>query len=414
MSLFPSFFLGGFECATHRRRDGRRLDLVASTRHDRFATADYARLRDAGILAARDGVRWHLIEPRPGVYDFASAVPMLRAAREAGVLVVWDLLHFGWPDHVDVWAADFADRFARFAGAFARVHRDEAGGLLFVAPVNEPSFVSFAGGQEGFFNPFATGRGDDLKARLVRAAVAAVEAVWAVGPARVVHTDPIINIQADPTRPQDRVAAEVYRQSQFAVWDMLAGRARPELGGHPKYLDILGVNYYPQNQWFHNPFGKESVLLVPSHPHHLPLRYMLREVHERYGRPLFVAETGIEDDARPDWLRYVAGEVAAAVGLGVPVEGVCLYPVVNHPGWDDDRHCHNGLWDYADDDGRREIYGPLADELRRQQRTFDRIFSGDARPSAGGAADVQTLDTAARHMGDLTDHARDTGAGPGG
>ena len=26
----------------------------------------------------------------------------------------------------------------------------------------------------------------------------------------------------------------------------------PELGGQEKYLDIIGVNFYPHNQWFYN------------------------------------------------------------------------------------------------------------------------------------------------------------------
>ncbi|RYI87935.1 MAG: beta-glucosidase, partial [Acetobacteraceae bacterium] len=60
-SLFPSTFLGGFECSTQRRRDGRRLDLIAGTRHDLMAVEDYRQLVEHGIKAARDGVRWHLI-----------------------------------------------------------------------------------------------------------------------------------------------------------------------------------------------------------------------------------------------------------------------------------------------------------------------------------------------------------------
>jgi hypothetical protein len=43
-SLFKSFFLGGFECSNHRRSDGRRLDLIAATGHDRWAAHDYAEL----------------------------------------------------------------------------------------------------------------------------------------------------------------------------------------------------------------------------------------------------------------------------------------------------------------------------------------------------------------------------------
>jgi hypothetical protein len=54
-NLFRSFLLGGFECSTHRRRDGRRLDLIRASRHDEFAREDYERLRARGICAARDG-----------------------------------------------------------------------------------------------------------------------------------------------------------------------------------------------------------------------------------------------------------------------------------------------------------------------------------------------------------------------
>src|SRR5690606_1686237 len=60
--LFSSYFMAGFECSTHRRADGRRLDLVAATAHDRLAAADYRQVRDLGLTTARDGLRWHLIE----------------------------------------------------------------------------------------------------------------------------------------------------------------------------------------------------------------------------------------------------------------------------------------------------------------------------------------------------------------
>ena len=72
---------------------------------------------------------------------------------------------------------------------------------------------------------------------------------------RIVHTDPLIHVAADPARPQDRAAAAGWRQAQYQAWDMLAGRLEPQLGGSPKHLDILGVNYYPHNQWFHGETG---------------------------------------------------------------------------------------------------------------------------------------------------------------
>jgi hypothetical protein len=80
--LLNSFFLGGFECSTHRRHDGRRLDLIAATGHDRAVVQDYLWMVEHGIRSVRDGVRWHLIETTPGHYDWSSLVPMVRAARE--------------------------------------------------------------------------------------------------------------------------------------------------------------------------------------------------------------------------------------------------------------------------------------------------------------------------------------------
>jgi len=398
--------MGGFECSTHVRRDGRRLDLIAATRHDRFAREDYARLAHAGLLAARDGVRWHLVDRGTGRYDWSPVRPLIAAARAAGVTVAWDLLHFGWPDGVDPFGEEFVERFAAYAHGFATLWAREGEGPLVVTPVNEISFLSFAGGEKGFFNPFARRRGDELKEQLVRAAIAACREIrGVVRGARFVHSDPIINIIANPTRPEDRLKAELYRLSQYAAWDMIAGRVRPELGGRPEFLDVVGADYYVHNQWMHR--GK---MLPPSHPQHLPLRYMLRELYERYGRPVIIAETGIEAEARPDWLRYVGREAFAARALGVELEAVCLYPIVDHPGWEDDRHCPNGLWGYADDRGRRPIDEPFAEELVRQQRALAEAPQRPGRPAAVGEEllpqEIAALDRAAWSIDEETEKSR--------
>lgn len=404
-ALFKSFFIGGFESSTHwRHKDGKRLDLVGATGHDRFAAQDYARLHSLGIHTARDGVRWHLIDKGGGEYDWSSALPMLRAARATRTQVIWDLLHFGWPDGLDVFSAAFVERFERFARAFMRVLTQETDEVPFIAPVNEPSFLSYAAGEKGFFYPFVHARGNEIKAQFVRGIVAACAAARAVHPGtRLVHTDPVINVIADPRRPQDRLAAELHRLAQFDAWDIIAGRARPELGGRAEFLDILGLNYYVQNQWLHN-----GGVLVPTHPQHLPFRYFLNEAHERYARPLFIAETGIEADVRQDWLRYLGQEVRGALQLGVPVGGLCWYPIVDHPGWEDDRHCPNGLWGYADEAGDRPSYKPLEDELRRQQKLLEGFHGGEAW--AGEAfehGDWNVLNTAAHAMDILTTQSRE-------
>jgi hypothetical protein len=63
--IFKSYFMGGFECSTHRNFQRRRIDVIEATRHDVFAEADYRRLIHFGIRTARDGIRWHLIEREP-------------------------------------------------------------------------------------------------------------------------------------------------------------------------------------------------------------------------------------------------------------------------------------------------------------------------------------------------------------
>jgi beta-glucosidase/6-phospho-beta-glucosidase/beta-galactosidase len=390
-STFRSFFMGGFECSTHRLRSGRRLDVLGATGHDRWARLDYERLARAGILTARDGIRWHLVENSPGKYDFSAVDSMLASARAAGVQVLWDLFHYGWPDGLDIFHRDFVDRFAAFSAAFAEVATRNTDGAPWIVPVNEISFFAWAGGEIGIFNPFATGRGDELKTQLVRAAVASIRAMWQVNPnIRIVHTEPMINVVGDSGGPQD--AAEGHRQAQYAALDMIAGRTHPELGGREEYLGIIGVNYYIHNQWVYP--GGHGMTLEPSHSRYRPVWRMLQEVADRFARPVFIAETGIEDDARAAWLRYMGDEVRTAIRHDVPVQGLCLYPIVNHPGWEDDRHCYNGLWDYADALGAREIYGPLAEELERQRRLMVGPVS-DAEPAA---IDARLLNAAAHWM----------------
>jgi hypothetical protein len=363
--IFQSFYLGGFECSTPRLRSGRRLDLIDATQHDRYASSDYARLREVGISTARDGLRWHLIERSPGRYDFSSVLPLVRAARDAGVQVIWDMCHYGWPDDLDIFQPEFVTRLAGLSRAFTGLLASESDQIPFIVPINEISFFSWISGDEGIFYPYGRGRGDELKMQLVRATIACIEAAWEVDPrTRIVLVDPMINVVARPERPSDDQAAEGYRLAQYSAWEMICGRICPQLGGREEYLDIIGLNYYLHNQWFY----PDREMIPLSHPLYRPLRELLKEVYERYNRPVFIAETGVEDDLRPSWLRYISREVRAGLRAGVPIEGICLYPIINYPGWEDERHCHTGLWGYADENGMREICQPLAHELQHQTR----------------------------------------------
>jgi hypothetical protein len=207
-----------------------------------------------------------------------------------------------------------------------------------------------------------------------------MDAVWAVLPeVRFLQIDPLIHIVPDPERPEEAAAAEGHRLAQYQALDMIAGRLWPQLGGAERYLDIIGLNFYPNNEWIYH-----GASLRPKHRLYRPLRELLLEVYERYERPLFLSETGTEGRTRGSWLKYVTQEVKAALEWGIPIHGICLYPVVNHPGWLDERHCPNGLWDYADDKGHRPICKALARELHAAQFWLER----PALPrSAAGSSD---------------------------
>ena len=133
------------------------------------------------------------------------------------------------------------DTLRRFVAAAARIVRDETDQAPFDCPVNEISYWAWVGGDEARFYPAVRGRGGELKRQLVRASIAAIEAVRDVDPrVRILHAEPAIRIIADPATPKAVGMAQQEHEAQFEAWDMLTGKIAPELGGRPDYLDIAG------------------------------------------------------------------------------------------------------------------------------------------------------------------------------
>ena len=399
--LFNSFFLGGFECSTHRLRSGKRLDVVHSTRHDELASSDYRLLQQHGIRTARDGLRWHLIEQSPGTYDFSSATGMLRAGRDTGMQIIWDLWHYGWPDDIDIFSAAFVDRFTSFAReAAARISEYSEAPLI--SPINEISFFSWAAGEGGIFNPFAKHRGDEMKRQLVRATIQAVDAMREVNPSvRIFQIDPIINVVPEGSSEADVRNAESYRLSQFAAWDMILGRAEPELGGREDLIDVIGVNYY-----IHNQFVWDGGMIVPVRSALPPrqrrcCRRSTSGIGGRSSSPRPASRTrpgrrGCATCARKcsrRWRQACRSKASASTRSSIIRAGTTTATATTA--------CSTTPMRPAP-----RAYQPLAAELSRQQANLAALESGASTVTDINDLDTTALDWAAHVMQERTDEGR--------
>lgn len=353
-SPWRSFWMGGFEGADHVNSKGLPLDMVAACDHEQHVETDYAQMHAWGLRTARESVGWRLSECN-GRFDFSRPRRFARIARTQGIQIQWTLMHYGTPADVSIQDDAFCERFARFAREAALALGDQAEDPPIYTLINEMSFVSWAVSQTRLLHPYgldaetAPGAtlhdGFHIKCRLVKAALMGMQAILEVDPrARFLHVEPLVHVVPPEGRSDLQGLADEVCAYQWQVWDMLAGRLLPELGGHEGALDLLGVNHYHNGQW--EVLTEKRLHWHLGDPRRRSFGDLVKAVWSRYRRPLIVAETSHVGEGRAAWLDDMAGEVAQAMSDGVLLQGLCLYPVVDRPDWDDPQHWHHsGLWD---------------------------------------------------------------------
>ncbi|MED5618947.1 glycosyltransferase [Ideonella sp. BN130291] len=383
-----SFWMAGFEGADHRNRRGEPIDMARITGHAALLEADYEHCARMGLRTVRESIGWRLAEPHPGVYDFTRLRRIAQAARRHGMQVLWTLMHYGMPDDLHVLHPDFVPRFVRFASAAAReLAAQQADEPPVVTPINEIGFLAWvlseteriAGtpqrvGEQGHESSLHSGYA--IKCHLVHAALEAMKAMRGIEPAmRFLHVEPLVHVVAPREAPQLQPLADQVAGFQWQVWDLLCGRAEPQLGGAPQWLDLLGLNHYHNGQW---EVGTEKRLKWHlQDPRRRPFGDLALAAWERYRHPMIVAETSHVGIGRAAWLHDIALEVQRVRTLGVPLDGLCLYPIVDRPGWDAlDRWHNSGLWDAAVPGQTprptgRVLCRPYAKALRRWQQRME-------------------------------------------
>jgi len=332
---------GGFESTYQPAFD---RDVVETTQHDRRWRADLDLLEGCGVHTLRYPLRWHRIEPEPGRFDWAHTDAVLGHMRDRGLRPIVDLLHHtSHPRWVgDLAAPGFGPAFVRFVEAVAERYP----WLPAYTVCNEPFTTVLLCGQEGLWPPHL--RGDEgfvaVASSLLPAVTAASRSLRdALPAARHVH------VEAAERHTWDRggeAAAELCNDRRFLLTDLLVGlpvdRDRPfarHLAAHggahlldvePGSVDVLGLDYYAHNQWHWT--GRGGTNVAPAPP---PLSDLFVEYWDRYRLPTALGETNLCGAAsdRASWLRYAVEQCEVAVGAGVPVEGLCWFPVVDSADW---------------------------------------------------------------------------------
>jgi len=358
--------MGGFECADHINRHGDRVNLLQETQHDVRVYEDYRDLVEMGIFTVREGICWSNVEKTPGNYDFSEVLNRIKAAEKFGIQVIWDLIHFGYPDGLFPTHPHFAQRFENLCRAFVQFYRLMTDETLYVVPINEISFLSWLSGEARGTVPFATHNGWDIKYHLCKAAIKGIKALKEEDPTcKIVLVEPLVLIHDDGDDPD-----HLYRrnQYQFEAMDIIAGRMCPDLGGDESFLEILGFNYYWNCQWR----GEDKSLAWPDvNDERVELNELLLQAYTRYEKPIFLSETGHFGEGRAQWLEEITAQVLLAHQRGVDFHGVCIYPITDRPDWDNlSVYSNCGLFD-LDENGNRIPVLDYIECLERQQQKLN-------------------------------------------
>jgi beta-glucosidase/6-phospho-beta-glucosidase/beta-galactosidase len=332
--------------------------MLKASRHDEYCRMDYTLAKQLGVTTVREGLSWHQIDTGTGIYDFSRFEPMMKIGQEEGMQQIWDLNHFDFPDYLDPFSENFPKKFGEYAKRAIEVIRKYQAGTLYISPINEISFFAWIGADRGVWSPYKKGQHNGLafKQQLVRASLAAMKSIWSIdNDVRFIHIDPFMRrVAVEPAhRKVTKSVNEFNNLVRFEAWDMIAGKTYPEVGGEPHYLDIVGMNYYFHNQEFVFSREKNAVEYAAMEwdsQARIPFWQMIKEVYDRYQRPIVISETGSVGELRSEWWKRTLKEVDEGITRGLPICGVCAYPTVDRPESVNYLLRLSGLWDFKDDD----------------------------------------------------------------
>jgi beta-glucosidase len=348
----PIELIGAFESTYQPRHD---RDIFESTGHDVRWKQDLGLLTSCGVHRLRYPVRWHRVEHDEGHFDWRYTDEVLLHLRDNGFQPIIDLVHHtSYPKWLEGGFADprFRAAYLRYTEEFAKRYPWVQEYTLF----NEPFSTLFLTGHEAIWPPYQKGL-ENFVSQILNVLPALAEASRAYADllpgAKHVWVDTCEHHTG--TGAGGSATARMANERRFLVIDSFLGRgydpAGPmadllrDAGGEalqvlePGRIDVLGLDYYAHCQWHFDDTGG-----APNTPYPLPLAQQIHMYWDRYRLPCLVSETNILGRAsdRATWFKYVLEQCELARQMGVPLEGLCWFPVIDSTDWNTLLYRSNG------------------------------------------------------------------------
>ena len=381
----PLELWGGIECSVVRIGDAWRDQVRETGHHDR--PGDLDQVAGLGIRTLRVPLVWERLQAGGDAWRWHDE--RMERLRGLGVAPIAGLVHHGsGPAGTDLLDPGFPEALAVHAARVAERYP----WITMWTPVNEPLTTARFSGLYGHWHPHACAEAAFLLmvATQCRAVLLAMRAVCARIPgARLVQTEDI-----GKTFSTARLSYQAGYENdrRWLSFDLLCGRvdrAHPwrghlvasgvpeawldEFEGGEAAPDLMGVNYYVTGERFLD----HRVGLYPAHMHggngrhayvdteaarvdpvHGALGWAarLREVWERYRRPIAVTEVHLGDQPEEQvrWLLEAWDAARLLRAEGADVRAVTVWSLFGAVDWDSLLRCCNGRYEAGAFDARHD------------------------------------------------------------
>ncbi|CDX32018.1 dTDP-4-dehydrorhamnose reductase [Mesorhizobium plurifarium] len=393
---------GGVECSIVRLRERTRDQLRETGHFDR--AGDLSLIAEMGIKTVRYPVLWEMVEG-DGSRDWRWSDSRLNELRRLGVRPIAGLVHHGsGPKSTHVLDPDFPELLARYAGQVARRYP----WLEMFTPINEPLTTARISGLYGLWHPHGTCEATCFRLTVAqcRAIAMAMKAIREHIPgAQLVQTEDFGRVFSTARL---RYQADYENKRRWLALDLLSGlvdddhpfhrrlldagvdrRHLVELTADPCPPDVIGIDYYltsdrmldddlrryPDEQAGGN--GVDAYVDIAAvrsdMREHARLRFRLKEIWDRYGRPIAVTElhNGCTREEQLRWLIEGWQEAKAARHDGADIRAVTAWSLFGATDWDSmlahqKGYYESGAFDVRDASPRKTIIASALSQIAKE------------------------------------------------